>query len=683
MSKREKEILTAIKIITFLIPFSLILVCPTYFCPFNLFFPYITGKAIYFRILVEIAFLLTLLLVFKNTNYLPKKDEYVFWSSVLLVFVMLLLIPFSYRPYLSFWGNAERMEGFWGLLHFFMWFWTLYILFKIEPNFKKTIFYSFLLVFYIISLIEISQKLQGTARPDSTLGNPTYVGFISVLMLFISLYFLKNSDYLEKFLILIGIIFAILNIFISETRGSLVALALAIPVSLLYYFLTSNTKPLTKILVVLLILSLLVSIFIFINTPYAKSLPLFSRLYDTLRDPRAYMARWLAWNIFINAWKQNPIFGYGLENSPIAYFKAFNPEIFNYEEVIFDRPHNKYIEILVTTGIIGAIFWFLFYISIFFGIFKNENDKYLKAVLLGLFIGYLGQNLTLFDIQASYLPFLFGISLVSIVPQKQEEKRKFENIILNGILIGITIFFVIINLFHFYVVAEIINALNSPYPKGLAKFERLISINSNFVPEIANMTGRYLEANIEKIRSVEEANRFTKIFLRALMFDPYDTRVFNLTLLHLSRLINAKQRAGLDISLEKDIILKLYKNYAEFYPDYPDIQMDYAKTLQALGEKEKAIEILEKVKQKYRESPRVIFLLANLYYMIDEKEKAFNLIEETLARRLYPENQVQYLIVLRILKDRDNEKFNQILNDYKAKFNDTSSLEILNKTLSQ
>lgn len=680
MSKEEKNILFILKILTFLIPFSLILVCPNYFCIFNLFFPYITGKAIFFRILVEISFALTLFLIFKNINLIPSKKEYIFWSSIILILVMLLLIPFSYRPYLSFWGNAERMEGFWGLLHFLMWFWVLYILFKIDPEYKKTIFYSFLIVLYIVSLIEISQKLKGTIRPDSTFGNPTYIGFFSVLMFFLCLYFLKDSNYFEKSVIFVGILFSILNIFISETRGSIVALIIAIPISVLYYFLSSRVKLSVKIISTILIFSLIIFLFLFIKSPYAKNLPLFGRLHDTLYDPKAYMARWLAWNIFINAWGKEPIIGYGLENSPIAYFKAFNPEIYNYEEVIFDRPHNKYIEILVTTGIIGAIFWFLFYLSVFISIFRDEKDRYLKSTLLGLFLGYLGQNLTLFDIQASYLPLFFGLSLVSI-PIQPEKKVKIERLSLKILVMGLTLIGILLNLYHFYIAMEIINALNSPYPLGFYKFQRLISIGSNFIPEIANMTARYLEANISKISTIKEAHEFTKIYLEALKKDPYDSRLYNIVLIHLSRIINAKKANKMDYTFEKNISLNLYKNYLTLYPNYPDIYLDYARFLQGLGEKEKAIKILEGIRIKYRESPRVLFLLANLYYLIDEKEKAFNLMEETIARGLYPENQIQYLIVLRILKDRDNEKFYRFLNEYKSKFNDSESLKILDTIL--
>jgi len=682
---KEESILFLIKIILFLIPFSLILICSGFFCGFNLFFPYITGKAIYFRILVEIAFALTLILILKNTNYLPKRNEYLFWIAIILVLVNFLLIPFSLRPYLSFWGNAERMEGFWGLFHFVLWFLVLYIVFRIEPEFKKTIFYSLLIVHYIVSLKEISQYLQGINRPDSTFGNATFVGFFSVLMLFISLYFLKNADNLEKFLIYVAIIFSIGNIIISETRGSILALGIAIPISLFYYFLTSNVKLSYKILLSILLLILLIFSYYFINSEYAKYIPGLRRIYDTFRDPRAYMARYLAWGIFLNAWKEKPILGYGLENSPIAYFKAFNPEIYNYEEVIFDRPHNKYIEILVTTGIVGGIAWLIFILSIFFAIFKNLEDRYLKTIMLGFILGYLGQNITLFDIQASYIPFFFGLSLLAPRINILEKKRKsYERLSLVVLIYGLLTIGIIINLMHFYFVHEIITALQAKYPKGLDIFEKLISYNTQFVPEIAVMTSRYVEKNVAKVRSIEEIERITDIYIRALEKDPYDARIYNILTLHLSRVVNAKRISNLDYQNDLNLLFEIFRKYIQTYPKYPDIQMQYASILQALGKLDEAKEILENLRKTYRDSTRIIYLLANLYYQMGEKEKALELLRENFERKFYPQTPIQYLIAIRILRNTNNlDEANKLIEEYKGKFKDKESLEMLEELIKQ
>jgi O-antigen ligase len=684
MAQEEKSILFLIKIILFLIPFSLLLVCPGSFCSFNLFFPYITGKAIYFRILIEIAFALTLILLLKNINYLPQRHEYIFWSAILLILINLILIPFSLRPYLSFWGNAERMEGFWGLFHFVLWFLVLYIIFRIDPEFKKTIFYSLLIVHYLVSLKEISQYLQGTIRPDSTFGNATFVGFFSVLVIFISLYFLKGASNLEKLLIFIAIIFLIANIIISETRGSILALGIALPISLLYYFLTSNVKLTYKVLFLVTLIFLLIFFYYFINSEYAKYIPGIRRIYDTLRDPRTYMARYLAWGIFINAWKEKPILGYGLENSPIAYFKAFNPEIYNYEEVIFDRPHNKYIEILVTTGIVGAIVWFLFILSIFWTIFKNLEDRYSKAVFLGFILAYLGQNLTLFDIQASYIPFFLGLSLLAPKINSIKERKSYERLSLVVLIYGLLGIGIIVNLIHFYFVYEIIKAIQAPYPDGLEKFEKLISYNTQFIPEIAVMTSRYVEGNIAKVRSLYEVGRITQIYIKALEKDPYDARIYNILTLHLSRVVNAERLSKLDYQNDLNMLYVIFRKYIELYPKYPDIQMQYASILQSLGETEKAKEILENLRITYRESTRIIYLLANLYYQIGDKEKALELLRENFARKFYPQTPVQYLIAIRILKDTQNlDEANKLIEEYKNKFKDEDSIEMLNEILRQ
>jgi hypothetical protein len=132
MSEGEKISLLFIKIFLFLIPLSLILVCPGYFCSFNLLFPYITGKAIFFRALIQLSALLLIIFLVSNKQYVPKKNDYLFYSSILLFLGITLINIFSIRPYISFWGNAERMEGVWGLFHFLLWFWVLYIYLKID-----------------------------------------------------------------------------------------------------------------------------------------------------------------------------------------------------------------------------------------------------------------------------------------------------------------------------------------------------------------------------------------------------------------------------------------------------------------------------------------------------------------------------------------------------------------------
>jgi len=67
----------------FLIPFI-----PLYIAN-NLFFPFITGKAFLFRILVEIAFALWLILILRDRRYAPR------FSPLLLSITIFTIIVFT------------------------------------------------------------------------------------------------------------------------------------------------------------------------------------------------------------------------------------------------------------------------------------------------------------------------------------------------------------------------------------------------------------------------------------------------------------------------------------------------------------------------------------------------------------------------------------------------------------
>ena len=683
MSKIEENILLSIKILLFIAPFSLLLICPGFFCPFNLFFPYITGKAIFFRIIVEIAIFLTVLILINNKQFIPKKNEYLFWVSIIFLLGILVVNLFSLRPYLSFWGNAERSEGVWGLLHFLIWFWLLWIVFKIDPSFKKIIFYSFLIVLYIISFYEIYQGLKlGEVRPSSTLGNATYVGFFANLMLFICLYFLYYSTKQEKIFISFGIILAIASILISQTRGAILGIASGLIIFGLYYFLSLKINTRLKVLSLILIIVAIFSFYQFLLTDYALQIPGINRVAESIKDKEQYMARLISWQIFINAWKEKPIVGYGLENSPIAYYKSFDSRIFNYEEVIFDRPHNKYIEILVTNGVIGAFFWLVFFATVFYTIFKNEKNNYLRASLLGFFIGYLVQNFTLFDIQASYLPLFFGLSLLSpqILNYKKEKIRE-EHVLAIQILIGsLVIVGIFINIFNFYIVRGIVAALSAHNLSGFKIFADLAKKNSQFLPEIALMTNKYLESNLENIRSFEPIETALQIYQRAFQLDPYDTRVFNSIQLMLMRILNIKKNLNLDYTYEKKTLEEMFSNYLKEYPKVLEIKFQYVDFLKIIGEEEKAYNYLKTLKEDSLKNRRHSFMFLFNIFNFNDLE-AYNYYKEMIKFNYQPKNQIEHIMLMKAVYKYDKKIFDNLKNDYLLKFNSNQDINFLKSEL--
>ena len=82
------------------------------------FFPFIVGKALYIRSLVEIAFVLWLVLAFWYPSHRPPRSWIV---AALAAYVLIVLISslLGVSPQRSLWSTYERMQGWIDLAHWF------------------------------------------------------------------------------------------------------------------------------------------------------------------------------------------------------------------------------------------------------------------------------------------------------------------------------------------------------------------------------------------------------------------------------------------------------------------------------------------------------------------------------------------------------------------------------------
>src|SRR3989344_7787760 len=82
----------------------------------SLFFPFITGKNFFFRIIVEVIFGFYVALAILNRDFRPKKSPLLLVLTLFFAVVTLAAL-FGVDPYHSFWSNFERMEGLITHLH--------------------------------------------------------------------------------------------------------------------------------------------------------------------------------------------------------------------------------------------------------------------------------------------------------------------------------------------------------------------------------------------------------------------------------------------------------------------------------------------------------------------------------------------------------------------------------------
>jgi O-antigen ligase len=414
-----QKLVSYLTFILFLIPFALLIVDN------NVLFPFITTKALFFRILVSIGLVFALWLYLLNPKTFPKKN-YLFLAIVLFFLANIISTILSVNPYRSFWGNAERMEGLWSLFFYLAYFFLLFTLFQFNPQAKKTIFYSILIVTTLISIIEIQQAFSfNQERPSATLGNPTYIGFLNLLAIFLIIYFYFEAKDFQKYLYIFLIFLNLLSLIASQTRGSILGLLVGIIVFLFSYLIFSKIEIKKKLAFIGFAFIFLILFFFFLKTDIALKISGINRISETLQNPVSIFPRLYAWKIFLNAFLKKPVFGWGQETMPIAFFSNFDPQIFNYEQAIFDRPHNKFIEILASTGVVGFLTWLLIFLAFIYYVFKLDLNLYQKSTLLAFIFSYLAQNFSLFDMQASYTLFFFGLALVAPKVEFKEAEDKF------------------------------------------------------------------------------------------------------------------------------------------------------------------------------------------------------------------------------------------------------------------
>jgi len=388
----------------------------------SLFFPFITGKAFIFRIIVEIIFACYLALAVRDETYRPK-FSWILGAIFAFLLVMGVADFFAVNPFKAFWSNYERMEGYITLLHLGALFLVMSSVLKTQELWNRLLATSLgaSAIMATYSFLQLAGKItinQGGVRVDGTLGNASYLGIYMVFhVFFAALLFLRFRHKWQRILLGLVAFSDLIVLYYSATRGAILGLIGGALVAFLFLLFKSEKGDGIRKIAGTGIITLIVFVGLFLavkNTSFIKSSPVLSRFSSLSFSEIKTQGRYFVWPMAAKGFLEKPILGWGQEGFNFVFNKYYDPRMYN-QEPWFDRAHNTYLDWLVAGGLLGllsylSIIFFLVYYTL-----KAKDDflkKEDKAVILGVLSAYLFHNLFVFDQISSYILFFTILAYV-------------------------------------------------------------------------------------------------------------------------------------------------------------------------------------------------------------------------------------------------------------------------------
>ncbi len=426
---------------------TIILIIATLLTPLifsgSLFFPFITGKAFFMRLMIVLSTMSFTGLMLLDKNSRPKKSAMLYALGGFMI-VLLLATLNSINPTRSMWSNFERMEGLVTMLYMA----ALFVVASSTIRFREWpwVMNTSIAISLVVGVQALSTATTAADRISGYLGNSTYLGVYALIHIFFGLlgaamifrgnrekellesgehkpaHKLSMRNYTHITAYLFVAIFNAFILFKTGTRGAFVGLVLGLILASIYLSWKEKNKiirfgAMGFLVAVILSVSFLG---IFKNSAIVQNsnqLNRFAALITT--DYKSVLknqgeARTLIWRMAFEGVKERPLLGWGQDNFGYVFAKYYNPGMYAQEQW-FDRSHNVFMDWLIAGGILGLLGYLSLFATALYFIFSKKSKFTVieKAVWLGVLAAYFVHNVFVFDNLSSYVLFFLILAYIN------------------------------------------------------------------------------------------------------------------------------------------------------------------------------------------------------------------------------------------------------------------------------
>ncbi len=400
---------------------AVLLISPLIFIQ-SLYYPYISSKAYFVRLLIELALIPWVVLLIKKPECRPKIKNPLVIALLVFVFVLIITAFTGVDFYRSFFSTIERSDGIIQYIH-----WVLYFLMAISVFKTKRDWQIVLSVFILTALINCLYGLAHYSQQPQLfglLGNSSFLGGFLIFAIGFCVLFLVNSFKPFKsgktpiiFTLSMGgvILLFFIALALTQTRGAYLGAFVGFIVFtvLASFYLWKKSLPdwqAGKKMVIALnaalfiVIAFLILIFIFQNSQFVKNSPLIYRVANVFHTT-SVQDRLSEWQTAIKGFMDKPLLGWGPESFDVVANKYYNYRVGLYQPW-FDRPHNQALQYLAEGGMVLFAAYLFLISAVLYSIFKIfKREKILASIILAIYIAYIVQGLVFFDA----LPILLGL----------------------------------------------------------------------------------------------------------------------------------------------------------------------------------------------------------------------------------------------------------------------------------
>lgn len=323
-------------------------------------FPFVTIRAVYFRVLVELCTAILLYVLVRRDVKANVRDDFVFWALLAWVVANSLAAWLGVAPIRSLFGDHERMGGVWFWLHLVAYYVALRTFMRPDDwwrFFRIAVAVSAAVAAFglMTDKIHSFHVVIGGIGGGVTIGNSGLLAAYLAANVAFCILLAVHSGTLGRLAYGALALLLVFGMATSGNRSS--ALALLVGAAAGFAFSTARSARFRswRFVAVIALFAAVATLPFVTRSSWARPLTARVSVLERLSSG-VDSARVVQWRAAIDGIRARPLLGVGPENYQIVWSQYYHPEMYRFAaDSRWDRAHNAYLDAFATAGILGFL----------------------------------------------------------------------------------------------------------------------------------------------------------------------------------------------------------------------------------------------------------------------------------------------------------------------------------------